>query len=413
MHMKISPQYIIHIGTVQVTCLKVIRASDGTKKIAAFSTCNKPEGFDRGVVKDMPRAAETLRKTLQVVLEGEHETMVRAQVVVSHSHLKNFTFGSSLYFYGNPHALTMKDVREVIAQTRSIATIPLNEIVIQAVPQEFLVNDLSGIYNPIGLEATRLGVSLRLFTLDYPIYNNLQRTLERSDVDVTEFIPSSLGSANAVLTREEKDEGVVLVEVGGFSTRFACYKNSTLVKSHTIPYGSEMITEVLANQFNLKMENARRLKETFVSAQTKPEFLDELVPVEDQDGKERRPIARRQLEHEVQPVIQQLITHIAEAIHVATQESAPVTQAVFTGGGSKLDGFLDVMQNHVPYSLRLGLPRNLLNLPSTLLDAAYADVVGAVDYSSLLIDSQSYYPPVRNVFTRAVDSVKRWVADYF
>ena len=411
--MKPHAEYILHIGTVKVICLKVITMPEGIKKIAAFGTC-RAEGFERGAVKDLGKAAETLKEVFRVVMEGDKETMIQARVVVSPPHLKNFIFASSIYFYGNPHALALRDVREVIAQTRSVATIPLNEMIIQAVPQEFLVNDLTGINNPIGLEATRLGVTLRLFTMDYTVYNNLLRVLERADVDALELIPEALVSSHAVLTPEEKDEGVVLVDVGGYSTRFECYKNSILAKSQTIPCGSEMITEVLANNLNLKMDHARRLKETFGSTQAKPQFSEELIPVQDRDEKEsQQHIARKRFDEEIQPAIRELMGHLSDTIRQFATEVSPISKVVFTGGGCKLDGFLDAMQDSIPHNLRLGLPRNFANLPVTLMDAVYSDVVGAINYSNLLKDPQAYSSPVQNFFSRTVNSAKKWVAEYF
>ena len=94
--MKLPPEYILHIGTIKVSCIKVVQAADGTKKIAAFST-RRADGFDRGVVKDLAKASQTLQETIQYVFDGSSESMVRAQVVVSHSHVKNFIFGKKCF----------------------------------------------------------------------------------------------------------------------------------------------------------------------------------------------------------------------------------------------------------------------------------------------------------------------------
>ncbi|MBI4388219.1 MAG: cell division protein FtsA [Candidatus Omnitrophica bacterium] len=410
--MKFPPEYILRIGTVKVVCLKIIRNPDSTRKIAGFASC-EANGFDRGAVKDIAKAAETLQKTFRVVTENETESVIRTKIIVSSVHLKNFIFASSIYFYGNPHPINLRDVREVIAQTRSVATIPLNEMIIQAVPQEFLVNDLNGICNPIGLEATRLGVTLRLFTMDYTIYSNLIRVFERAEIEVTEFIPASLAAAHAVLTQEEKDEGVIMVDVGGCAMRINGYRNSILLKSKMISEGFERITEALANRFNLRSEPARRLKEMFASAEQKNEFSDELVPIQDEDGKEREHVPRRKVDEVSVVATRELMTRLVDEVKEMASEIAPITQVVFTGGGSKMDGFLDVMQEAIPYTLRLGIPRNISNLPATLMDAAYSDLIGAIDYTSFIVDPNAYPSPSQNTFARVVSSAKRWVSEYF
>lgn len=410
--MKNSTQYIIHIGTVRVTCLKVVERGTGKRQIAAFSTC-EADGFDHGVVKNLSRSSETLRKVLRVVLEGEKETIIRARVGISHPYLKSFIFGSSLYFYNNPHALTMKDVKEVIAQTRSVATIPLNEMIVQAIPQEFLVNDLSGIYNPIGLEASRLGVTLRLFSMDYTVHGNLLRALERAEVEAEELVPTALATAHSVLTPEEKEEGVVLVDVGGHATWLNCFQHNVLMKFQSIEVGSEAITEALSRKLNVSLETARRLKETFVSAQPKLPFGEELVPIEGKDGQVSGHISRREVDAETQPVAGQMMRKIADAITEAGREEMNVTQVVFSGGGARLDGFLDGMQDQLPYPVRLGMPRNFENVPSALSDPSFADVIGMIDYTSLVLDRDSFQSPQANFLSTAVGSVRRFVSEYF
>lgn len=409
--MKNIYEFFLHIGTTKVTCLKTKRVTDDAKKIVAFAS-RQADGFDRGVVKDLAQASQTLRETVQYVLEGANESIIRARIVVSHPYIKNFIFGSSLYFYGNPHALTIRDVKEVIAQTRSVATIPLNEMIIQTVPQEFLVNDLGGISNPIGLEATRLGVVLRLFTMDYVIFSNLLRALERADIDAIDFVPVSLGSARAALSSEEKDEGVILVDVGGYSTRFDCYQNSILVDSRISDYGSEIITETLATHLNLKTEHARKLKETFISLRPQNEFSSELIPITDASGIEVKHVPRGKIDEESRAVTQNLVQQISETIINLSDLYKPMTQVVFTGGGSKLDGFLDAIQERIPHTLRIGVPRNLPDLPAPLADASHADIVGSIGYTSLILDPD-YTPPVSNAFARVIDSAKRWVGEYF
>ncbi len=411
--MKSPFKYVLEIGTVQLVCLKIIPATQlEPAKIVSFYT-RRADGFERGVVKDLSKASETLRQLFQEATGDANETIIPTRVVVSHDHLQNFIFGSSVYFYGNPHTLTIKDVRDVIAQTRSVATIPLNEMIIQAVPQEFLVNDLSGISNPIGLEATRLGIILRLFTMSYTIYSNLIKAMERADVDVEEFIPISLASAHAVLSPEEKEEGIILVDMGGYTTRIDCYKGSILAQSKSIPYGSEQITEVIASKLNIKTDIARHLKETFVSAQGKSQFENELIPVAEKEEKKSHHIPRKQLEKEVGPIIQTIITQVTDTIQQIANNSAPVTEVVFTGGGAKLDGLLDAIQEKISFTARLGTPRNIANVPPVLADASYTGAVGAIDYSSLVADPGAYHSLSNNVLVRAVDSAKRWVAEYF
>ena len=113
------------------------------------------------------------------------------------------------------------------------------------------------------------------------------------------------------------------------------------------------------------------------------------------------------------PIIQTIITQVTDTIQQIANNSAPVTEVVFTGGGAKLDGLLDAIQEKISFTARLGTPRNIANVPPVLADASYTGAVGAIDYSSLVADPGAYHSLSNNVLVRAVDSAKRWVAEYF
>ncbi|PIQ86289.1 MAG: cell division protein FtsA [Candidatus Omnitrophica bacterium CG11_big_fil_rev_8_21_14_0_20_45_26] len=405
-------EYLLHIGTSRLTCLKTRVDRHGHKNIEEIKT-RSADGFDKGIVKDLGKASETLRSIFHEMDNANKETIYPIKTILSHHSLKNFIYGSSIYFHGTPRPITMKDVREVIAQTRSVATIPLDQIIVQAVPQEFIVNDMSGIYNPIGLEATRLGVMLRLFTMDYSVCNNLIRAMERVDIESREFIPASLAAGQAVLTPEEKEEGVILVDIGGYVTRLDFYKDSILVKTVTLEKGSEDITQAIAKQVGLRPDHARQLKEKFGTAALDADFQEELIPITTATNGEKRHIARKQLEAELKEPVEQLLSSITHAIQEMTNTTSPIGHVVFTGGGAKLDGLLDQMQERISYSLRLGVPKSKFQIPPSLQDTAYSCVIGALDYSSLILDPLENNAAGDSVLARAVDSAKRWVAEYF
>src|SRR3989338_6112327 len=234
---KERPTYIAYIGTTKIAFLKAYVRHQNQIEVAALSA-RLADGFEGGIVKDLAQASQMLNQAVADIIPPAEKSIILCRVVVSNAYLKNYTFQSSLYFPGNPHPVTLRDVRAAIAQTRSVATIPLQEVIVQAVPQEFLVNDLVGVQNPIGLEASRVGATLRLLTLDFLVYNNLLRVFERCELEVTDVIPAVLAASHSVLSPSEKQGGVILVVIGGQTTHFACYKNSVLLETRSIPIGS-------------------------------------------------------------------------------------------------------------------------------------------------------------------------------
>lgn len=402
--------YLAYIGTTKIVFLKASAAAE-TTEITAYCA-RLARGFSHGVVQDLKEATETLREAVRSVVTEEEAALVPCRVVISNAYLKNYVFQSSLYFHTSPHALTIRDVRAAIAQTRSVATIPLDEIIVQAVPQEFLVNDLAGIRNPIGLEASRLGVTLRILTMNYLVYSNLMKVWERADLEVSEVIPGALASSEAVLNPVERQDGVILVVIGGGATHFACYKNSVLAAVHSIPFGSDRVTEVIAQKLNLNHLDAQRIKESFGSAHPKVEFQEELIPLPQREGERKRSISRREFEHHLSGGLDEFFGEITKQVKALQAQFAPLDQVVFTGGGAELDGFLDVLQERIPVRSRIGIPEGFSGPAACVKRPAFAAPLGGLHFTSKILEPALPVQNPQNWLGRTTESVRSWIFEY-
>lgn len=403
--------YLAYIGTTKVAFLKANAKWRDRVEVLALSA-RLAEGFERGIVKDLAHASQTLSKTISDVVDPEEKAITPCRLVVSNVYLKNHTFQSSVYFQGNPHLLTLRDVRAAIAQTRSVATIPLQEVIVQAVPQEFLVNDLMGVQNPIGLEASRLGVTLRLLTLDFLVYNNLLRVFERCDLEVSDVVPSLLCAAHCVLSPLEKQTGVILVVIGGTATHFACYKNSVLVETRSIPMGGDCITEVIEKNLNIEHLDAQRMKESFGSATPKVEFQEELIPVPDSNGRKKYPITRSEFEAQMSSGLSLFFLEMKKEIKELQERYAPLNQVVFTGGGVRLDGFLDVVRDLISPSSRIGTPQGIAGPEALITDPAFSGMLGGINFSSRVNEDGLATTGRQNWISRTVEVARNWIFEY-
>ncbi len=403
--------YLAYIGTTKLAFLKANLKSQDRVEVLALSA-RLANGFERGIVKDLAQATQTLSETISDVMGPEEKVSTPCRLVVSNTYLKNYTFQSSVYFQGNPHLLTLKDVRAAIAQTRSVATIPLQEVIVQAVPQEFLVNDLMGVQNPIGLEASRLGVTLRLLTLDFLVYNNLLRVFEQCDLEVSNVIPSVLSAAHCVLTPLEKQTGVILVVIGGTATHFACYKNSVLIETRSVPIGGDRITEVIEKNLNIEHLDAQRIKESFGSAASKVEFQEELIPVPDSNGRKKYPIKRSEFEAQMSSGLNSFFSEIRKEIKALQERYAPVNQVVFTGGGARLDGFLDVVRDTISPSSRIGAPQGIFGPEALIKDPAFSGALGGINFSGRVSEQGLAATDRQNWISRTVEAARNWIFEY-
>ena len=403
--------YVAYIGTTKVAFLKADVKPQGRFEVSALSA-RLAYGFERGIVKDLAQASRTLVEAVHDVTGGERRSVLPCRLVISNAYFKNYTFQSSVYFQSNPHAITLKDVRQVVAQTRSVATIPLQEVIVQTVPQEFLVNDLMGVQNPLGLEASRLGVTLRLLALDFLVHSNVLKVFERCDLEVTEIIPSVLSAAHNVLNAQEKHAGVILAMIGGQAIHFACYKNSVLVETRSIPIGADCITEAIAKNLNIDHLNAQRLKETFGSASPKFEFQDELIPVPDTNGHKKYPIKRSEFETQMNSGLNIFFMEICREIKTLQERYSPITRVVFTGGGSRLEGFLDVVKESVSPTARIGVVQGISGPEALMNDPAYSGVLGGLSFTSKLSEDRFAYGDHPSWMSRTIARARSWIFEY-
>jgi cell division protein FtsA len=406
------PSYLAYIGTTKIAFIKAIQ--DRSRRFEAKSlSAVSAAGFERGMVKNLPEAAEALSRISKEVLGDDYGEIISCRVVVSSASLKSHTFQSSLYFHGNPHPITMKDIRQVIAQTRSVATVPLKEVIIQAIPQAFLVNDLDGVQNPLGLEASRIGVTLRLLTLDFLNYSNLLKAFERCEMDVTDVVPSVLAASDSVLDRSEKQRGVIFALVGGNACHFACFKNSVLVETRSIPCGGELITEMLGKNLNMDHSDAERVKEAFGSASPKEEFQEELIPIHDTKEREQTYIKRSEFEKQMAAGLKFFFDRLYKEIGELRKAHAPLNEVVFSGGGARLDGFLEKMKDHGLSNVRLGHSTDIAGPDSIITNPAFSGALGGLSFSSRIREESLPGMERQHWVSRGIESVRNWVFEYF
>jgi cell division protein FtsA len=409
---KNKNSFVAYIGTTKLAFMKVRTAPSGEVEVAALAA-RLANGFSDGVVKDIAVASETLSGAMKDVMGSDEESTMPCRVVVSNHYLKSYTFQSSVYFQDRPHALSMKDVRSAIAQTRSVATIPLQEIIVQAVPQSFMVNDLEGIQNPLGLEAGRLGVTLRLLTLDFSVHSNLLKVFERCELEVVDIVPSILASAETALKKTEKQEGVILINVGGTATHFACYKNSVLVDVSSIPMGADYMTHEISKKLNIDYLDAQKVKEKFGSAITKMEFRDELIPIQDTNGHKNYHIQRGEFEAHMAVALDVFFDKLKDEVKSLQLRYAPLTQLVLTGGGVKLDNFLEVVKDRIHPIARIGCPEEVKGPETIVKNPGFSAILGGARFTSQITNPEKLLATPRNIFMRTSETIRDWIFEYF
>ncbi len=379
----------------------------------------QPEGFKNGLVTNLERAAHSLEQLMGKLVpeqakQGDQVLESPVYVVLGNPKLKTHTFSSSQYFHGMKRILSTQDVRSVVEQTQSVATLPLSEFILQTLPVSFLVNDLDDVSNPIGLEAQRLGVTLKIFSMDAQDFKNITRAFETAEIEVAAYFPKMLTASEAVLNEQEKQTGALLIDVASEMTSLAVWKKGELINTQILPIGGRHLSSQLANLWEIELQDAERVKEQYGSLEKNLQFEEELIPMVERNGKKAQPISRQAFQQKFLEIskiwFKQILTASEQFLR---EEKVYHPFYVFTGGGTCIDGFLEFLQREFSIEARLGLPHRIEARHELLVDPSLSAALGMYCWLSYSGNQKSQLLQPQGLFQKTFTVARDWFSNYF
>ena len=410
--MKKNYIYALYIGTTKLVALRGLIQDDGELIVERFVKV-PATGFTKGVVTNIEKASLQLKNAVQQLGEDFDYTKVDFHIILSNNYLRNYVCNSSVYFGELMRPVIHTDILRVIQQTKSVATVPLDEFIIDESPQSFIVNDLSGIIDPLELEARRLGVNLMLFTVNGTVIRNIMKSLEHIDIITDLFVPKAISSSFAVLRQEERRDGIVMIDIGGYVTDVIYVKNTIMHYYKTVGVGGEDISLFLAQNLNVTQVEARRLKERFGSAMLLSSFEDEIIPVVDIFGKTRLSLNKKRLYDQIFIATKNLLEEIKPIVDTVRKDVGIVSGIVLTGGGASLEGILEMSQDIFGAPVRLGISRKINGPKEVITSPQYTAVAGVLGYivDKVRRDEQRFSN--KWLLTKKIMQAKEWIQEYF
>ncbi|MCM8775904.1 MAG: hypothetical protein NC930_06105, partial [Candidatus Omnitrophica bacterium] len=373
-----------------------------------------PDGFKNGFVVSLERATHSLEELIDALLPTFHSRDISAYVVLGNSKLGCYRFSSSQYYHGVRRTISSYEIRNVVEQTRSVATLPLSESILQTVPETFLVNDIPDIRNPLGLEAHRLGVNLNIFTMEFEYFRNISKAFEAGDIEVKGYFPKTLVISEAVLTPEEREAGALVIDIADDIVQLILWKNGRLVTSKAVALGGMCLTQQVAEAWHIEMHDAEKVKEKFATLERHSEFGEELIPLIDRNGKTSQPVHRQTFQNKFLEQAKNWLTDLlVQTDQLAREEKVLHPHLVFTGGGAALDGFLEFLQEEFSRDGRIGITRQVEAPNEILVDPSLAGALGMYCWlATRERERQQLFAP-RGILQKSFDAVRRWFATYF
>jgi cell division protein FtsA len=337
-------------------------------------------GIRRGVVVNLDAAVESIKRAIE---EAELTAGVEIDSVhlgLSGSHVKAFNSRGVVAVAGKNREITREDVRRAIDAAKAVA-LPSGREIVHVLPQDFVVDEQDGIGAPVGMTAARLEVNVHVVTGSASTTQNVVACVNRAGVAVIDTVLEQLAAAEAVLTPDEKELGVALVDIGGGTTSFAILEKGSLWHTGVVALGGDRFTNDIAVGLRTPIPEAEKTKRRAGCALAAMVGDEETVEVASVGGRRPRVMSRRILSEIIQPRAEEIFHQLWDEIRRAGYERSLNSGIVLTGGASVLDGMPEIADQIFDLPVRRGCPVGIGGLNDYVNNPAFATAVGLVLYA--------------------------------
>jgi cell division protein FtsA len=366
-------------GTSRVTAVVAEGLDDGTLEIVGLGVAES-RGIKRGVVVNVDAAVDSIKKAIE-----EAELMAGVEIdsvhlALSGPHIKGFNSRGVIAVAGKNREITRDDVRRAIDAAKAVA-LPSGREILHVLPQDFVVDEQDGIGAPVGMTGARLEVNVHIVTGASSSTQNLISCVNRAGVNVADTIIEQLAASESVLTQDEKELGVALVDIGGGTADLAIFERGSLWHTGVVAVGGEHFTSDIAVGLRTPLPDAEKVKRKNGCALSSMVDEDETIEVASVGGRKPRLMARRILSEILQPRAEEIFHLVWDEIRRAGYEKALNSGIVLTGGGSILEGMPEIAEQIFDLPIRRGAPMDVGGLADHVSSPGFATPVGLVLYA--------------------------------
>ncbi len=370
----------LDFGTTKI-CMMIARVrSDGGIEVLSTGYAHS-SGLKKGVVVDLDEAAASIRKAADEAESKSGVSVDWVTVGATGDHFQSFNSHGAVTIEGEHQEVTADEMAQVIRAAQSIP-IPPDREVIHVLPQEFFLDDLGGIQNPVGLFGSRLDVNIHVVTCQSAQNQNLINAVNKAQMRVKKVILQQLASAEAVLTKDERELGTAVIDIGGGTTDIAVYLNNAVQFTRVLPVGGAHFTRDLAIGLQTPMEEAERIKKESGTVLTERAGDGETILIPGMGTRTARTVTRMAVCEILRDRAVEILELIRDQLSKAIENERLIAGVVLTGGGSMIDGMLELTEEMLGMPARQGLPLGVQGLTQELSHPVYATSVGLALYGA-------------------------------
>ena len=362
----------LDIGTSKVVAIVGKRKMDGTIEVVGIGS-HPSRGLKRGVVVNIETTVQAIQRAVE---EAELMAGCRIHSVyagIAGSHIKSLNSHGIVAI--RDREVTQADIDRVIDAAQAVA-IPADQKILHILPQEFVIDSQEGIKEPMGMSGVRLEAKVHLVTCAVNAAQNIEKCVKRCGLEVDDIILEQLASSHAILTEDEKELGVCVVDIGGGTTDIAVFTGGAIRHTAVIPIAGDQVTNDIAMALRTPTQNAEEIKIKYACALTQLAGADETIKVPSVGDRALRDLSRQALAEVVEPRYEELFTLVQSELRRSGFEDLIPAGIVITGGSSTMEGVVELAEEIFHMPVRLACPQAVSGMTEVVNNPIYATGVG-------------------------------------
>ncbi len=403
----------LDIGTTKISCIIAELDADRNVKIVGVGT-SRSEGLRRGVVVNLEKTVVSIGRAIE---EAELMAGVEVRNVyagIAGDHIRSINSHGVIAVSRGGVEITRADIGRVVDAAKAVA-IPMDREILHILPQEFTVDDQKGIKDPTGMAGIRLEVDVHIVTGAVSSAQNLVKAIQQAGYQVRDLVLEPLASSHGVLTDDERELGVALLDIGGGTTDIALFHEGSIRHTAVIGLGGNSVTNDIAIGLRTPARDAERIKERYGAAVASTVDPDEEIVVPHMAGQGERRVSRELLASIIQPRMEEILSLARTDIKKTGWHDKVPSGFVLTGGAAALPGTVELAEEILAMPVRIGRPLGVTGLVDSVDEPRFATGVGLVIYGRDAGREENRFTGGDDdaLWTRVFERMKEWLHDFF
>ncbi len=399
----------LDVGTSKVVAIVGELQDDGSLEVIGFGM-HPSRGLKRGVVVNIEATVASIQRAVDGAALMADCEIHAVYAGIAGSHVRSLNSHGIVAIRDGE--VTRSDVERVIEAASAVA-IPADQKILHVLPQEFIIDGQEGIREPIGMSGVRLEARVHMVTGAASAAQNIVKCVQRCGLEVEDIVLEQLASSHAVLTDDEKDLGVCLVDIGGGTTDIAVFNAGAIRHTAVIPIAGDQVTNDIAISLRTPTQYAEEIKVKYACALSQLATAEETIEVPSVGERPARRLARHTLAEVVEPRYEELFGLIRDELRRSGFEEMVAAGVVLTGGSAKMEGAVELAEEVFHMPVRLGLPQHVRGLGDVVRNPIHATGVGLLLFARDRAQRQSVEVPVSSGMNDVWNRMKAWFQGNF